>query len=157
MGLDKSFIEKAFYRPEDRVNRAIFVKPEELIELSDEDLSFFGEGIFYCLPRSKFVESHKDEIREKYNLSNEMPKINGIYLGTFVKMRAWDKIRKTKPTLKEIISIARNQSTQRNLSAFFVLRKEKKYVYLGLGADCSWVVGTLVANLYYSGRDQWNS
>lgn len=111
MGLDKSFIEKAFYRPEDRVNRAIFVKPEELIEISDEDLSYFGEGIFYCLPRSKFVESHKDEIREKYNLSNEMPKINDIYLGTFVKMRAWDKIRKTKPTLKEIISMARNQST----------------------------------------------
>ncbi len=55
MGLDKLFIEKAFYRPEDRVNRAIFVKPEELIELSDEDLSFFGEGIFYCLPRISFL------------------------------------------------------------------------------------------------------
>ena len=68
MGLDKKFIEKAFADGKDRVNRAIFVKPEELIELSDEDLSYFGEGIFYCLPRSKFVESHKDEIREKYNL-----------------------------------------------------------------------------------------
>lgn len=78
------------------LHRAIFVKPEELIELSDEDLSYFGEGIFYCLPRSKFVESHKDEIREKYNLSNELPKINGIYLGTFLKMRSWDRIRKTK-------------------------------------------------------------
>ena len=111
MGLDKDFIDKVFSNGKDRVNRAIYVKPEELIELSDEDLSFFGEGIFYCLPRSKFVESHKDEIREKYNLSSEMPKINGIYLGTFVKMRAWDKIRKTKPTLKEIISMARNQST----------------------------------------------
>ena len=96
MGLDKRFVEKAFASGKDRVNRAIFVKPEELIELSDEDLSCFGEGIFYCLPRSKFVESHKDEIREKYNLSNELPKINGIYLGTFLKMRSWDRIRKTK-------------------------------------------------------------
>ena len=110
MGLDKTFVEKAFSRGEDRVNRAIFVKPEELIELSDEDLSFFGEGIFYCLPRSKFVESHKDEIREKYNLSNEMPKINGIYLPTFLKMRVWDKIRKTKPTLKEIIDMTKKES-----------------------------------------------
>lgn len=111
MGLDKSFIEKAFYRPEDRVNRAIFVKPEDLIEISDKDLSYFGEGIFYCLPRSKFVENHKDEIREKYNLSKEMPKINGIYLPTFLKMRAWDKIRKTKPTLKEIIELTKKEST----------------------------------------------
>jgi len=105
MGLDKRFVEKAFASGQDRVNRAIFVKPEELIELSDEDLSYFGEGIFYCLPRSKFVESHKDEIREKYNLSNELPKINGIYLGTFLKMRSWDRIRKTKPSLKEIINM----------------------------------------------------
>ena len=105
MGLDKRFVEKAFASGKDRVNRAIFVKPEELIELSDEDLSYFGEGIFYCLPRSKFVESHKDEIREKYNLSNELPKINGIYLGTFLKMRSWDRIRKTKPSLKEIINM----------------------------------------------------
>lgn len=104
MGLDKRFVEKAFASGKDRVNRAIFVKSEELIELSDEDLSYFGEGIFYCLPRSKFVESHKDEIREKYNLSNELPKINGIYLGTFLKMRSWDRIRKTKPSLKEIIN-----------------------------------------------------
>lgn len=111
MGLDKLFIEKAFYRPEDRVNQAIFVEPEELIEISDEDLSFFGEGIFYCLPRSKFVESHKDEIREKYNLSNEMPKINDIYLPTFLKMRAWDRIRKTKPSLKEIIELTKKGST----------------------------------------------
>ena len=105
MGLDKKFIEKAFADGKDGVNRAIFVKPEELIELSDEDLSYFGEGIFYCLPRSKFVESHKDEIREKYNLSNELPKINGIYLGIFLKMRSWDRIRKTKPSLKEIINM----------------------------------------------------
>lgn len=105
MGLDKRFVEKAFASGKDRVNRAIFVKPEELIELSDEDLSYFGEGIFYCLPRSKFVESHKEEIREKYKLSNEMPKINGIYLGTFIKMRAWDRIRKTKASLKEIINM----------------------------------------------------
>lgn len=105
MGLDKRFVEKAFTSGKDRVNRAIFVKSEELIELSDEDLSYFGEGIFYCLPRSKFVESHKDEIREKYNLSNELPKINGIYLGTFLKMRSWDRIRKTKPSLKEIINM----------------------------------------------------
>lgn len=110
MGLDKTFVEKAFSRGEDRVNIAIFVKPEELIELSDEDLSFFGEGIFYCLPRSKFVESHKDEIREKYNLSNEMPKINGIYLPTFLKMRGWDRIRKTKPSLKEIIELTKKES-----------------------------------------------
>ena len=105
MGLDKRFVEKAFASGKDRVNRAIFVKSEELIELSDEDLSYFGEGIFYCLPRSKFVGSHKDEIREKYNLSNELPKINGIYLGTFLKMRSWDRIRKTKPSLKEIINM----------------------------------------------------
>ena len=105
MVLDKRFVEKAFASGKDRVNRAIFVKSEELIELSDEDLSYFGEGIFYCLPRSKFVESHKDEIREKYNLSNELPKINGIYLGTFLKMRSWDRIRKTKPSLKEIINM----------------------------------------------------
>lgn len=105
MGLDKRFVEKAFASGKDRVNRAIFVKPEELIELSYEDLSYFGEGIFYCLPRSKFVESHKEEIREKYKLSNEMPKINGIYLGTFIKMRAWDRIRKTKASLKEIINM----------------------------------------------------
>ena len=105
MGLDKRFVEKAFASGKDRVNRAIFVKPEELIELSDEDLSYFGEGIFYCLPRSKFVESHKDEIREKYNLSNKSPKINGIYLGIFLKMRSWDRIRKTKPSLKEIINM----------------------------------------------------
>ena len=111
MGLDKNFVQKIFSKREDRVNRSIIVKPEELIEISDEDLSFFGEGIFYCLPRSKFVENHKDDIRKKYNLSNEMPKINGIYLPTFLKMRAWDKIRKTKPTLKEIINMARNQST----------------------------------------------
>lgn len=110
MGLDKLFIKKAFERPEDRVNRAIFVKPEELIEISDEDLSYFGEGIFYCLPRSKFVESHKDEMRERYNLSNEMPKINGIYLPTFLKTRAWDRIRKTKPSLKEIIDMTKKKS-----------------------------------------------
>ena len=110
MGLDKLFIEKAFDRPEDRVNRVIFVKPEELIEISEEDLSYFGEGIFYCLPRSKFVESHKDEMRERYNLSNEMPKINGIYLPTFLKTRAWDRIRKTKPSLKEIIDMTKKES-----------------------------------------------
>ena len=75
MGLDKRFVEKAFASGKDRVNRAIFVKPEELIELSDEDLSYFGEGIFYCL------------------------------LGTFLKMRSWDRIRKTKPSLKEIINM----------------------------------------------------
>ena len=111
MGFDKDFIDKAFSNGKDRVNRAIFVKPEELIEISDEDLSFFGEGIFYCLPRSKFVESHKDNVREKYNLSNEMPKINGIYLPTFLKMRVWDKTRKTKPTLKEIIDMIDKRST----------------------------------------------
>ena len=48
MGLDRNFVQKIFSRGEDRVNRAIFVKPEELIEISDEDLSYFGEGIFYC-------------------------------------------------------------------------------------------------------------
>ena len=85
------------------MNRAIFVKPEELIEISNEELSYFGDGVFYCLPDNKFVKDNKKKIREKYNLSKEMPKINGIYLPTFVKMRAWDKIRKTKPNLKEII------------------------------------------------------
>ena len=111
MGLDKDFIEKAFSNGKDRVNRAIYVKPEELIEISDEDLSYFGEGIFCCLPRSKFVENHKDEIREKYNLSPNMPKINGIYLGTLVKMRAWARIWKTKPSLKEIIEMTKEEST----------------------------------------------
>ena len=46
MGLDKRFVEKAFASGKDRVNRSIFVKPDELIKLSDEDLSYFGEGIF---------------------------------------------------------------------------------------------------------------
>ena len=55
------------------------------------------------MPDNKFVKDNMEKIREKYNLSREMPKINGIYLPTFVKMRAWDKIRKTKPSLKEII------------------------------------------------------
>jgi len=103
MGLDKDFVKKIFSNGKDRVNRSILVKPEELIEISDEDLSYFGEGIFYCLPRNKIIEDNKDRIRKEYNLSNEMPKINGIYLQTFLKMRAWDRIRKTKPTLKEII------------------------------------------------------
>ena len=103
MGFDKDFIEKAFSDGKDRVNRAIFVKPEELIEISNEELSYFGDGVFYCLPDNKFVKDNKEKIREKYNLSREMLKINGIYLPTFVKMRAWDKIRKTKPSLKEII------------------------------------------------------
>jgi len=103
MGFDKDFIEKVFSDGKDRVNRAIFVKPEELIEISNEELSYFGDGVFYCLPDNKFVKDNKEKIREKYNLSKEMPKINGIYLPTFVKMRAWDKVRKTKPSLKEII------------------------------------------------------
>ena len=103
MGFDKDFIEKVFSDGKDRVNRAIFVKPEELIEISDEELSYFGEGIFYCLPRNQYVMDNKYKIRQKYKLSKEMPKINGIPLPTFLKMRAWDRIRKTKPTLKEII------------------------------------------------------
>lgn len=107
MGFSKEFIKRVFSKKEDEYNRSIFVGLEELIEISDEDLSYFGEGIFYCLPRSKFVESHKDEIREKYNISNEMPKINGIYLPTFLKMRAWDRIRKTRPSLKEIIELTK--------------------------------------------------
>jgi hypothetical protein len=105
MGLDKTFIEKAFSRDEDRVNRAIFVKPEELIEIPDEEISFLGEALFYFLPRSKFVEDNKDKIRKDYNLSKKMPKINGIYLPTFLKMRAWGRIRKTKPTLEQIINL----------------------------------------------------
>ena len=88
MGFDKDFIEKFFSDGKDRVNRAIFVKPEELIEISNEELSYFGDGVFYCLPDNKFVKDNKEKIREKYNLSKEMPKINGIYLPTFVKMRA---------------------------------------------------------------------
>lgn len=103
MGFDKDFVENIFSSGEDRVNRSIFVKPEELIEISDEELSYFGDGVFYCLPDNKFVKDNKEKIREKYNLSKKCPKINGIYLPTFVKMRAWDKIRKTKPSLKEII------------------------------------------------------
>lgn len=105
MGFDKDFIDKVFSNGKDRVNRAIYVKPEELIEISDEDLSYFGEGIFYCLPDNEFVKDNKEKIRKKYNLSKEIPKINGIYLPTFLKMRAWDRIRKTKPTLKEIINM----------------------------------------------------
>ncbi|EGV03654.1 hypothetical protein HMPREF9954_1788 [Streptococcus infantis SK970] len=30
----------------------------------DEDLSYFGEGIFYCLPRNQYIMDHKDEIRK---------------------------------------------------------------------------------------------
>ena len=107
MGFDEDFIDKVFSNGKDRVNRAIFVKPEELIEISDEDLSYFGEGIFCCLPRNQYIMDHKDEIRKKYNLSKEMPKINGIPLPTFLKMRSWDRIRKTKPTLKEIINMVK--------------------------------------------------
>ena len=54
---------------------------------------------------------HKDEIRKKYNLSPNMPKIDGIYLGTLVKMRAWTRIWQTKPTLKEIIEMAKKENT----------------------------------------------
>ena len=111
MGFDKDFIDKAFSNGKDRVNRAIYVKPEELIEISDEDLSYFGEGIFYCLPRNQYVMEHKDEIRKKYYLSPDMPKINGIYLGTFVKMNSWNRIARTKPSLKEIIEITKKEST----------------------------------------------
>lgn len=110
MGLDKDFVQKIFSKGEDRVNRLIFVKPEELIEISDEDLSYFGEGIFYCLPRNQYIKDNKDKIRKIYNLSKEMPKINGVYLPTFLKMRAWDRIRKTKPTLKEIIDMTKRES-----------------------------------------------
>ena len=110
MGFDKDFIDKAFSNGKDRVNRAIYVKPEELIEISDEDLSYFGEGIFYCLPRNQYVMDHKDEIRKKYNLSKEIPKINGIYLGTLVKMRSCTRIWKTKPILKEIIEMTKKES-----------------------------------------------
>ena len=110
MGLDKDFVQKIFSKVEDRVNRSIFVKLEELIEISDEDLSYFGEGIFYCLPRNKIIEDNKDKIRKEYNLSKEMPKINGIYLPTFLKMRAWDRIRKNKPTVKEIIDMTKEES-----------------------------------------------
>lgn len=105
MGLDKGFIKEAFSRGKDRINRAIFVKPEELIEIPDEEISFLGEALFYFLPRSKFVEGNKDKIRKDCNLSKEMPKINGIYLPTFLKMRAWDRIRKTKPSLKDLIAM----------------------------------------------------
>ena len=112
MGFSKEFIEIVFSKREDEYNRSIFVELEELIEISDEDLSYFGEGIFYCLPRNQYVMDHKDEIRKKYNLSKEMPKINGIYLPTFLKMRVWDKIRKTKPTLKEIIELTKKKASR---------------------------------------------
>ena len=110
MGLDKDFVQKIFSKGEDRINRTIFVKPEELIEISDEDLSYFGDGIFYCLPRNQYIEDKKKKKKKDYNLSKEMPKINGIYLPTFLKMRAWDRIRKTKPTLKEIIDMTKKES-----------------------------------------------
>lgn len=110
MGFSKKIIEIVFSKREDEYNRSIFVELEELIEISDEDLSYFGEGIFYCLPRNKIIEDNKDRIRKEYNLSNEMPKINGIYLPTFLKMRAWDRIRKTKPSLKEIIELTKKES-----------------------------------------------
>ena len=42
MGFDKDFIEKVFSDGKDRVNRSIFVKPEELIEISDEELSYLA-------------------------------------------------------------------------------------------------------------------
>lgn len=112
MGFSKEFIEIVFSKREDEYNRSIFVELEELIEISDEDLSYFGEGIFYCLPRNQYIMDHKDEIRKKYNLSKEMPKINGIYLPTFLKMRVWDKIRKTKPTLKEIIELTKKKASR---------------------------------------------
>lgn len=105
MGLDKGFVEKAFSRGEDRVNRAIFVKPEELIEIPDGEISFLGEALFYFLPRSKFVKDNKDKIRKEYKLSDKIPKINGVYLPTFLKTRAWDRIRKTKPSLKDLMAM----------------------------------------------------
>lgn len=111
MGFDKEFIDKVFTSGRDRVNRAIYVKPEELIEISDEDLSYFGEGIFYCLPRNQYVMDHKDEIRKKYNLSPNMPKIDSIYLPTFLKVSSWGRIGKIKPSLKEIIEIAKKENT----------------------------------------------
>ena len=111
MGFEKEFIDKAFTSGRDRVNRGIYVKPEELIEISNEDLSYFGEGIFYCLPRNQFVMDHKDEIRRKYELSPNMPKIDGIYLPTFLKVSSWSRIGKTKPSLKEIIEIAKKENT----------------------------------------------
>ena len=85
MGFDKDFIDKVFSSGKDRVNRAIFVKPEELIEISDEDLSYFGEGIFYCLPRNQYIMDHKDEIRKKYKLSLQMPKIKWYLFTNFFK------------------------------------------------------------------------
>ena len=111
MGFDRDFIDKVFTSGRDRVNRGIYVKPEELIEISDEDLSCFGEGIFYCLPRNQYVMEHKDEIRRKYNLSPNMPKIDGIYLQTFLKVSSWCRIWKIKPSLKEIIEIAKKESS----------------------------------------------
>ena len=74
-------------------------------------MSYFGEGIFYCLPWNQYVMEHKDEIRRKYNLSPNMPKIDGIYLPTFLKVSSWGKIGKIKPSLKEIIEIAKKESS----------------------------------------------
>ena len=111
MGFDKEFIDRIFASGKDRVNRAIYVTPEELIEISDEDLSYFGEGIFYCLPHNQYVMEHKDEIRRKYNLSPNMPKIDGIYLPTFLKVSLWGRIGKNKPSLKEIIEISKKENS----------------------------------------------
>lgn len=110
MGFSKEFIKRVFSKKEDEYNRSIFVRLEELIEISDEDLSYFGDGIFYCLPRNQYIMDNKDKIRKIYNLSKEMPKINGIPLPTFLKMSSWDRIRKTKPTLKEIIDMTKKES-----------------------------------------------
>ena len=79
MGFDKDFIDKVFSSGKDRVNRAIFVKPEELIEISDDDLSYFGEGTFYCLPRNQYIMDHKDEIRKKYILSEDCTSSYDLY------------------------------------------------------------------------------
>lgn len=40
-----------------------------------------------------------------------MPKIDGIYLATLVKMRLWTRIWQTKPTLKEIIEMTKKENT----------------------------------------------
>ena len=40
---------------------------------------------------------------------------------------------------------------------FFRAQKGVKHVHLAMGINRFRVVGIFVVNLYYSGRDQWNS
>lgn len=111
MGLSKEFVQQAFKNSKDRVTVSIIVKPEDLIELADEDIRFLGEAIFCFLPKSEFVESEKDKIRKKFDLPNTMPKINGLEFKTFLKMNSWRKIQSSKLSATEIVKILKTKNT----------------------------------------------